>query len=123
MKPCPFCGRQPYVLHNTDVWVMHPQATWAVTCATCRIHGPESTVDEADAVRRWDNRNEAATSESDQVAKLLVQLIPELDSMLREAQRNRIHHDHSATLRLVTWRDLRTAVELYEAAELRRMTS
>ena len=67
LKPCPFCGYDLVLVHETD-WSDPP--TWSVHCVNkdCPLHGAKLT--RADAVAAWNARTPAPTPASDQVERV-----------------------------------------------------
>lgn len=124
MKPCPFCGCLPFLLHDANRWALHPEPTWYVCCHDCDIRGPASTTDKDDAVRRWNLRcGPEALPEAARVADLSVELLSEINAVVDEIQkRHNRPYAPVGRLRIVDWRDLRDAVTAYQDAAIRIAT-
>ena len=62
LKPCPFCGRAPYITYinipascgpDLDIWTIH--------CTPCKLRKLSEGGTMADAVKRWNKRAEVET--------------------------------------------------------------
>jgi len=55
LEDCPFCGREPDRLWNTNADDPEDEASWVVTCSYCGADGPPADT-HAGAVKAWNER-------------------------------------------------------------------
>ena len=57
LKPCPFCGGEPYIAKRRFSWTDDDEAVYyGVGCKKCRVQFSCSNVDLTDASNEWNKR-------------------------------------------------------------------